>query len=150
MDASSIKQDSIDAQRAYADVIAAARTKPFAWGEHDCATFACSAVMAMHGRDLLSDAKLIGKDGRVKWSDAKSAAKKIKAIGGLSEQLTKLLGDQIPVMLARTGDVCLVLDDAHESSEMMALVHGTVILAAANYGLAVLPLSAAVFAWSTR
>lgn len=148
MDASAIKQDPIDAQRAYAEVIASARTKPFAWGEHDCATFSCAAVLAMNGRDLLNDAKLIGKDGRVKWSDAKSAAKKIKAIGGLREALTELLGDPVPVMLARTGDVCLVMDDAH--AEMMALVHGTVILAAATYGLAVLPLSAAVVVWSTQ
>jgi len=82
----------------------AAQSKPFAWGDHDCMTHACTMIHAMTGVDPYADF-------RGKYKTSLGALKQIKARGSetlldLVEDLTEKHGmKEIPVAFAQRGDL---------------------------------------------
>lgn len=129
--------------------IAAARSRAFEWGVHDCCVFACDGVLAMTGIDPM--AVLRGA-----YDDAVSAALalKIHAGGGLPEAADALARDAgleaIAPGFAQRGDVLLadILSLHGKRAWALGLVapdgRGAF---AAPVGLTFLPIRAATRAW---
>jgi hypothetical protein len=126
------------AETDYADLLRESLAKPFSWGTHDCVTFAAAAVRARTGRDVL--------DIELTWHTAFEAATAIEAEGGLHAAVTKRLGDPLPRLRARVGDVALVTDPVNGRG-LLGVCHGDVILCPSEAGLAMLPLTAAQCVW---
>jgi hypothetical protein len=80
--------------------IRACLTRPFSWGEHDCALMAADIVKAMTGEDLMADL-------RGKYTNATGARRVIHKLGGLDVAVTERLGNAISVPFAQRGDVVL-------------------------------------------
>lgn len=82
------------------------QSKPFQWGEHDCALFACNAIEVMTGKDP-------AVYFRGKYSDKRGAYLSLKAFadGGLAETAEKICKDLRFVETAKgfyqRGDVAL-------------------------------------------
>ncbi len=76
---------------------------PFAWGSHDCCLWAADVVHGMTGVDYAA-----GFRGR--YRTALGAARQIKKHGAadLAELLTGIMGNPVPVLSAKRGDLCLV------------------------------------------
>lgn len=93
---------------AFAEAIEAARHKPFAWGGHDCATWAADVRRALTGDDMAAD-------WRGRYRTQLGAARLIRRLGygSLAEAAEARLGAPLPtVLLAQRGDVLLGPDDA--------------------------------------
>lgn len=86
----------------------ARREMLFEWGRHDCVTMAADWILEATGVDPIADIR--------GWTDAKSAAKKIRALGGLRKAVTKRLGAEIPVLTAQRGDIVM-----HEETDRPGL-----------------------------
>ena len=124
-----------------ADFLQAAAARPFAWGSHDCCTFAADAVQAITGVDMIASL-------RGQWADAAGAAKAVKRLGGMRTALQRHLGEPLPSPLwAQRGDVVLIRMDGRHSAGICA---GAVVVGAAEVGLARLTLTdaAVLAAWS--
>lgn len=80
--------------------IEAARARPFAWGAHDCALFACDVVRAMTGEDP-------GREFRGCYGTAAGALRALRRrdAGDLECAAARLCGDEVAPALARRGDV---------------------------------------------
>lgn len=80
------------------------RDQPFAWGTHDCATFAAGAVVAMTGCAL---ADLLPGN----WTSARGAARALNAAGGLRAACSAVLGEPVTgpraALLPRGSVVCV-------------------------------------------
>lgn len=128
-------------EAAYAGVIAAARRRAFAWGVHDCCTFAADCVHALTGRDALLELPA--------WRTRDEAQALIAALGGLRQAVTGVLGvEPAAPGYAATGDVVLAVDPFDpEAREILAVAHGGELLAPGARGLSVLPRSAALCCW---
>lgn len=115
--------------------IEAARFVPFAWGVHDCCTFADDAVIAVTGQSRMAGL-------RGKYSTARGAAGVMRRHGGLDGAVTRMLGDPVP--RARRGDVVLF-----ESllGPALGVCVGPQIAARGPDGLVLLDMSAAQMAW---
>ena len=124
-------------ETAYAKHIADAFGRPFAWGAHDCATFAAGAIKAKCGRDVL---------GTMTWRSALEAARLLEQMGWLRAAVTSRLGAPISLLNAHTGDPVLARDP-DDGRELLAVFHGDVLLAPAEPGMAYLPLSHGICAW---
>lgn len=126
---------------AYAGVIAAARRRAFAWGVHDCCTFAADCVHALTGRDALLALPA--------WRTQDEAQALIASLGGLRQAVTGALGvAPVEPGFAATGDVVLAVDPFDlQRREILAVAHGGELLAPGARGLAVLPRDAALCCW---
>lgn len=114
----------------------------FRWGEHDCALFACDAVMVMAGVDPAEG--LRGTYRTERQADALIAQHgSLEALAAHQFALHGL-GDCAPAF-AQRGDVALVTQ-----GNMLALgvVVGDSVAVPAAQGLAFLPLDAIQRAWS--
>lgn len=122
-----------------AAAIAAARGRAFAWGSHDCCLFAADVVRAMTGVDHAAPF-------RGRYSTARGAAMALKryAGGGLLAAVTRLLGDPVPGVQARRGDVVYA---ETALGPAIGICIGPAACFAAPAGLACLPLSACLHAW---
>lgn len=90
-------------ERLYA-VVEAAKAKPFVWGEHDCALFACDCAKAMTGYDFAHKFR-----GRYRTARGGSMALwRIEGVRSLAELADKYLGPRIIPSLARRGDAVMV------------------------------------------
>jgi len=84
-----------------------ATDRDFAWGHHDCCTFACDGVLALTGRDPMFPARGL-------YRDEKRAAVILRAIGGggLPEAADVLMGAfEAPLVhpvFAQRGDLVLI------------------------------------------
>lgn len=116
-------------------LIRAAERRPFKWGEHDCCTFAAACVEARTGRRLALP----------QWGSEAEAQGLLAERGGLHGAVTKLLGEPVPPLMARAGDVVLALDA--EGRELLAVCAGSVLVAPAARGLSAMPLTAGRHAW---
>ena len=123
-----------------AEVVAAAMGRHFAWGEHDCALFACDCAAAMTGEDP-------GLSFRGRYKTARGAAGAIMRYGkvrGIEELALRTLGAPIEPAFARRGDVVLVDTD-------LGPALGVVTAAGAAFpgpdGLTFLPITEALKAW---
>lgn len=111
-----------DWQTRLAEVVEAARAEPFAWGTHDCARFAARCVQAVSGRTPPLPL----------WTCERSAARALRAGGGLAALAGRVLGPEVAPALAQAGDVVL-FDEA--GREALAVCDGVRFLAPGNEGL---------------
>lgn len=121
-------------------VFASAASRPFAWGAHDCFTFAGEAVEAMTGKAIA-----FPRD----YADGKGARRVLRRLGfrSYAAAVTAHLGPEKPVGFARRGDVVLAEIDGAESLCVVDLT-GEAVLGPGPDGLIRLPLSAVRTAWS--
>jgi hypothetical protein len=124
--------------------IEARKCRAFEWGAHDCALFACDAVLEMTGVDL-------AEDFRGQYSDAVSALRVIRrtalGVGELAENLAANFGiAEVPPALARRGDIVL-FDGEHGETLGIVALDGCHVLAPAEDGLDTRPLAIATRAW---
>jgi len=79
--------------------LAAARTRPFAWGDHDCVLWSAEWVATLSGTDPAAD-------WRGKYATAEEAASVLAAMGFTSwADLAAPHLPAIPVARARRGDI---------------------------------------------
>lgn len=83
-----------------AALLARARAAEFAWGEHDCCLFAADVVRAITGRDPAAAFR-----GRYRTRRGAQLALKRYGRGTLLATVTAILGEPVPPLLARRGDV---------------------------------------------
>lgn len=141
MDIDALPVTASEREAAYAGVIAAARRRPFAYGVHDCCTFAADCLHARTGFDALLALPA--------WRSQDEALALIAGMGGLRSAVTQALqSEPLEPGFASTGDIVLAIDP-HDASarEILAVAHGAELLAPAARGLAVLPRSAALCCW---
>jgi hypothetical protein len=106
-----------------------ARTRPFAWGEHDCVTFAADAVLAVTGWDP-------ARTERGAWRNAREALRLMRAIAGSSAPdatAARRLGPGREPRRARRGDVVAIVDGRGRGA--LAICDGAVALAPGPRGL---------------
>lgn len=116
--------------------IDAARDRPWAWGSHDCATFALACARAVAG-------------GPTRWDhwfgvhdDEASAHALIAANGGLAAMMGPGARGW---KQAQRGDIALA---RHEATAVLGVVEGGAVWVAARpAGVARLPLASVVCAW---
>jgi len=122
----------------FAALVESVRLRPFAWGSHDCCTWAAAAVEACTGVDLAAP-------WRGTYTDEAGAAALVLELGGLPK-VAALAGPQLrAIALATTGDVGLV---RWPDGVVSLGVHGGYgWLCAGDQGLVHLELDAARAAW---
>jgi hypothetical protein len=120
-----------------AAVVEQHRNMPFEFGVNDCCLFAADCVQAMTGVDP-------GAAHR-DYTGMNGAARKIGEFGGVVGIGDTLFGTPVPVLLARVGDVGLVLASGRES---LAVCNGDTWLATGELGQVALPIRSAVKAWA--
>ena len=112
--------------------IAAHRIRPFAYGEHDCATFAAGAVQAVTGSDPAA--------GLTGYTTRAGGLRRLRR-NGLEDHVAFVASRfaEIPVALAQQGDLA-VIEAAGGLS--LGVVCGAFVLAPTRpSGLAVVPLT---------
>lgn len=110
------------------------RTRPFAYGGHDCALFAAGAVEAMTGTDLAADY-------RGRYGSLKEGLKLVK--GGHLAILRDHLRPVAPAF-AQVGDIALIGEVGFPA---LGLIQGETILVLREDGLGLMPRAAATGVW---
>jgi hypothetical protein len=122
--------------------IQAASDRPFSWGEHDCALFACNVVNAMTGTDP-------AREFRGKYNTKAGSARLSISYGGigkLAEAIALQCGaPEIKPSLAQRGDVCLI--DLGDGDEVIGVCLGDKVASSTTVGLAFLPFRLVTRAW---
>ena len=129
-------------------LIAERRERPFAWGRHDCALFACDAVDAMTGVDP-------ARGLRGKYRSALGARRVLKDFAGAgitatARKIAKVHGaPEVPILMAQRGDLAIVESEMPGGSRALSLgvVLGEDVMVPGMNGMAAVPLSAARRAW---
>ncbi|MDG4650122.1 hypothetical protein P6F26_16865 [Roseibacterium sp. SDUM158017] len=116
--------------------VADARRNSFAWGSHDCATWACDTAAAITGTNSHAEA------WRGRYSTAAGSVRVMRKLGwrDLGELGDSLFGGRIPVLMAGRGDLALV-DGA------LGVVAGQSVAVLAEDGVLMMPLRDADAAW---
>lgn len=126
----------IDWERRLSALVTEAHGKPFAWGQHDCCTWAADCVLAQTGVDHA--------DGiRGTYADARGSVEVLHGMGGL-EGVGHRLGRVIQPLTAMHGDIGIVLSGERE---LMALCNGDHWLVTGTNGLISTPFESALMAW---
>lgn len=120
-------------------LIQARFTAPFEWGSNDCCIFAADAVREITGIDHAADV-------RGSYRTERGAARVLAQLGGVAELAAKHC-QECPPLMARVGDVCLVMQGPREA---LAVCVGAQLVAPASGGLCVMPINAALRAWRTH
>ena len=118
-------------------------SKPFAYGDADCVSFAASWLSRLGYADPLA--------GLGKWDNAKEAARIYQALGGFAHavaaQLHALGCDRIAPALAMRGDLVVVPAGAKERP-LLAIVNGRFAEAHSDNGAVQVPfIETALSAW---
>jgi hypothetical protein len=87
-----------DWQERLSAVLEDARTREFAYGEHDCCTHAADCIVAVTGRDVAAAWR-----GRYETQEAGLALARTKSLAQLARRFFR----PIPPVLAHRGDVAL-------------------------------------------
>ena len=111
--------------------------KPFAWGTHDCCTFAADCVLAMTGIDHLAA-------HRGGYKTAAGAARRLAKVGGIEAGMIALLGEPIAPALAQRGDVVCFTSPLGDTA---GICMGTHIAAAGENGITHTPMVQAYKVW---
>lgn len=115
------------------------RGLPFAWGRHDCLTWAWDCAKAITGRDP-------GKKFRGRYKTAAGALKHRMREGcPTMDKTARYFFPEIPLSEARSGDWALF--DNLDGTEGIGVVAGPQLVARGLAGLVVLPISAATKAY---
>lgn len=125
-----------DWQSRLAELIAARRAAPFAWGKNDCCTFACDCVRAMTGHDPAR-----GLRGH---RTAKDAAAALRDNGGLRALANARLGAAIAPAEAQVGDIGLA---TVEGRPALVVCGGSAWTGPGKEGLVSVPMSSVMRAW---
>lgn len=138
----------------------ASRALPFAWGAHDCVTFAFGAVEAMTGvahvaayrgryDGAVGAARCLIEDGpelprvSVMADDAESERVRLSAL--LQAGVCRRLGDPLPSpRLAQRGDIAVF---PQPEGDTLAVVTGSTMAIVTPAGLYHVPLAHATVAW---
>ena len=126
-------------ERLLAEAIEAARLRPFAWGTHDCPTFAFETRTALTGGD---DTAALW---RGRYSTARGGERVMRRLGwaSLEEMGRSLLGTpRASVLLARRGNIVLA-----DTGLGFGICVGASALGMAPEGLVTVPLTSCRFAW---
>lgn len=127
-----------DWQSRLAAVMREAQARPFAWGSHDCATFAATCVVAVTGVDRIADV-------RAAWQSELQAARLLERLGGLRAAIGERLGAPLAsVALAQPGDVG-ISDQA--GRDALCVCGGVNWHMPAELGLATLAADQVLCAW---
>jgi hypothetical protein len=123
------------------ELIRSRRDAPFEWGKNDCTLFAADCVEAITGVDLAADY-------RDKYSSEVGAYKLLKKEfeGDIGRAVERFLGEGIPPLRARRGDIVLI-DSGRPLSPALAMCEGRYVVAPGPHGLAFQELSKALKAW---
>lgn len=120
----------------------AARSRPFAWGEHDCCCFAARCVDAMTGGSLHERVRAEFDA----YASAAEAARYLRDGGGLRDTVARFLKQQpVPWGQAAPGDVVLIRDG--DEQETLGVCEGPQVLVATIVGVTPLPIERALCAW---
>lgn len=126
-----------DWQSRLQDVLAAAKTRPFTWGEHDCCLFGADVVRAQTGRDP-------AEKWRGTYGTASEAVRLLAELGGL-DALCAMAGSEADPVMAGLGDVGIA---ASAERECVCVHSGQCWLAVtADDGLAIVPRETVRRAW---
>lgn len=130
-------------ERKLAEWQKAATGRPFSWGDSDCCLAVCDALLAITGIDPAQSFR-----GNYKTKRGAYGALKRFAGGGLVETVEKITGDlgwpEIPVLMARRGDVGLVDTD---QGEALAICVGPKWAVQGASGLAFMSIKSGLRAW---
>lgn len=121
--------------------VEARRSRPFRWGENDCALFAADWVREATGRDPAAAF-------RGRYATAAGAVRALKRYGAgdLIATWTALEGAPLESpRLAQRGDVVAV--ESGEGAALSICLDERIAVVTPDGGLGFLPLSAAVVAW---
>lgn len=122
------------------DAVHTARLLPFIWGVHDCVTFVAHCVDAMTGSDHVARMQR-----ETAYHSEEEAYAVIASHGGWVGLISEFLGDHEETALyAAPGDVVLVIN---ADREMLGIIIGHHVVAAAEEGLATLPYENIVTVW---
>ena len=110
---------------------------PFAWGTHDCCSFAADCVLAMTGVD-----KMAGYRGGYK--SAVGASRKLAKAGGMLAAISAELGEPINPALAQRGDVVCF---SSPLGDTCGVCLGSTIAAAGLAGITHTPMTQAFKSW---
>ena len=116
--------------------VEAVRSRPFEWGQHDCATWAAEVRLAMTGQDAAAA-------WRGRYRSERGALRTLRRLGfqTMEAGVTGVLSDPLPTpLLAQRGDVVL-MDDA------LGVCIGAVALFLAPEGLTERPMADCRLAW---
>lgn len=121
----------------------AASERPFSWGTHDCALFACNVVFALTGTD---PAVIF----RGSYSTEIGALRMIASYGslaGLAEWVAKEHNcEEVRPAMAQRGDVLLI--DAGTQGFALGICAGERAAVASPNGLSFVPMKYVVRAWA--
>ena len=127
-------------ERLLAAAIETARTKPFAWGQHDCPTF------AFETRTALTGGEDVAALWRGRYSTALGGQRVMRRLGwtSLEEMGRALLGDpRASVLLAGRGDIALA-----DTGLGFGICVGASAVGMAPEGLVTVPLTSCRLAWA--
>lgn len=128
-----------DWQERLSALIAERRAAPFAWGENDCAIFACDGVLAITGTDPAA--------GLRAHRTAQEATKTLRQGNGVAGLAEARLGPEIAPALAQVGDVGLAELDGRDTLVLCVGMHWFGPGAA---GLVDVPAATVPRAWRTE
>ena len=122
------------------ETVRAALARPFAWGTHDCATFAADCVLAMTGADPAAR-------WRGTYATALGAQRALfhDGLWDLAALGDRLFGPPIAPAYAQRGDVVLAPLDGHMTA---AVVVGAIAVGPARDGLRAVAVAEATRAWA--
>jgi hypothetical protein len=113
------------------------RAEPFVWGQNDCCMFAARCVDAITGSEWVADLQSC-------YTDEASARAYIAAEGSIKDSVTRRLGEPVPRLMARRGDVCLV---ETETGPSLAVCVGASVVGPGVERQYMLPLAGVICAW---
>lgn len=137
----SVRRRHPDWPERLAEVIAARRDTPFAWGAQDCITFAADVSLALTGRDLWAA-------HRGTYA-TEAEAERVVGPDGLAAFVARLMAEagvpEIGVVEAQRGDWALIMVG---NMPLVGVVLDARVAAPGNDGLAFVPVRRAVRAWA--
>jgi hypothetical protein len=124
-------------------VVEAARHRPFAWGRHDCVTFAAACIEAVTGRNPIHALD--------PWHSQEEAGATIRSLAGrqrLQVAIDRIMAEHgwpaIDPRLLGRGDLCLV---AGGKGRFAAICLGNTLAAPSEEGLSFFLRESAIAAW---
>lgn len=110
---------------------------PFAWGANDCCTFAADCAEAITGTDPMAD---------LRGYDSEIGAGRVLVKSGVEsfEALVDAIFDEVPVGMARRGDLALAMQ-GNEAGLMV--VEGDWLVGPSEDGLKRVPRDRMIRAW---
>ncbi len=117
-----------------AEAVEAAKGVPFAWGQHDCATWAFDVRAALTGTPRPAWSYTTEAGGR-RWMKRQGWA-------GFTEAATAILGEPVAPLMAQRGDIVLLIEP-----EAFGVCLGAQVAAVGPVGLTMVPLRSCRLAW---